>query len=110
MMSLCKFSLEEKFAQLNWQITEEFIIELACELIDTLQQIHSKGILHCDIKPENIMFDENDRLQLIDFSFSRFLNRDNELSATQKKGVFEGTIYYSARLKKGILYLILSIF
>lgn len=39
-------------------------------LIDTLDKIHAKGILHNDIKVENILVDELSNAYLIDFGFA----------------------------------------
>ena len=32
------------------------VISLTCQLITSLESIHSLGYVHCDIKPDNIMF------------------------------------------------------
>lgn len=100
-MSHCPKSLVDKFAEQEWKITEDYIIELTWDIIDALKEIHSHGIIHWDIKPENIMFSEDGEVQLIDFSYSRFFGKCEELSVAQNNTVFEGTIYYCARLQKG---------
>ncbi|KAK9763542.1 hypothetical protein K7432_009687 [Basidiobolus ranarum] len=41
------------------------------DLMKALAHIHSKGIAHLDINPNNIMCDNNDHLVLIDFGLSR---------------------------------------
>lgn len=46
------------------------------------------------------MFGENDEIQLIDFSYARLYDKQDESTATQDKGVFEGNMYYSARIPK----------
>ncbi|KAI0092392.1 kinase-like domain-containing protein [Irpex rosettiformis] len=37
------------------------------QLVDAVERLHSKGIAHCDIKPENILIDANLKIKLIDF-------------------------------------------
>ena len=51
------------------------------KLIDTLELMHSKGICHLDIKPENILFDEDYNLKLCDFGYSL-----NSIMVGSKKG------------------------
>jgi len=47
---------------------EIFVINIMVELLFTLKYIHSKGVIHRDIKPNNIMIRHQDRkLVLIDF-------------------------------------------
>ncbi len=40
------------------------------ELADTLAEIHAHGYIHRDIKPDNILFDENDRPCFSDFGLA----------------------------------------
>jgi len=40
------------------------------ELEGLLRRIHSKGFVHRDVKPDNIMFDVSGNLTLIDFGFA----------------------------------------
>lgn len=46
------------------------------ELLDAIQNLHSKQITHRDIKPENVMFDERGSIKLIDFGYAAFADQD----------------------------------
>mgnify|MGYP000923872319 CR=1 FL=1 len=46
-----------------------------------LEYCHQRGIMHRDVKPENLLFDESFNLKLADFGFAKFLNdRSGKLS------------------------------
>lgn len=45
--------------------------EVVAELARALVVVHRHGILHQDVKPHNILIDENDRPRLIDFGLAR---------------------------------------
>ena len=42
---------------------------------DALQHIHSRGVAHRDMKPENIMVDDDDKIKLIDFGIASKVRR-----------------------------------
>ena len=48
-------------------------VKLAITLADTLQYIHIRGVIHCDIKPSNIGFTEQGTVKLLDFGLARVL-------------------------------------
>lgn len=62
-------------------------VELFQEIAVGLAHAHGKGVLHCDLKPANILLDQDQRPRLADFGQSR-------LSHEQKPSL--GTLFYMA--------------
>lgn len=50
-----------------------------CVLVDALQELHGRGVIHRDVKPANILLCRNDRLRLCDFGASIFVYRDDQV-------------------------------
>lgn len=42
-----------------------------CQLIDALEHCHNRGVVHLDIKSNNLLMDENFNLKICDFGFAR---------------------------------------
>jgi serine/threonine protein kinase len=51
--------------------TENQVKFFAACLIEALKYVHSKGYIHRDVKPENIVFEEKGYLRLTDFGISK---------------------------------------
>lgn len=49
----------------------ETIRAIFTQLVSAIHHVHYKGYLHCDIKPENILVDYNDKPYIIDFGLAR---------------------------------------
>lgn len=48
-------------------------IELLISICEILEKLHKLSIIHCDIKPENILISEENKIYLIDFGNARFI-------------------------------------
>ncbi|MDJ0840966.1 MAG: bifunctional serine/threonine-protein kinase/formylglycine-generating enzyme family protein [Acidobacteriota bacterium] len=77
-------------ARLRRGLSLEESIRIVREAASALDYAHGKGLVHRDIKPGNIMFDEHGATQLLDFGIAKVLNR-TQLTMTQS---FMGTPYY----------------
>ncbi|MEZ6095045.1 MAG: protein kinase [Pirellulaceae bacterium] len=49
-------------------------VEIFHEVAVGLMHLHGKGVLHCDLKPGNVLLDEDNRPRLADFGQSRLSN------------------------------------
>ncbi len=61
---------------LNWKETLHFAMQIAAGL----QHAHSRGIVHRDIKPHNVMVLKNGSVKVMDFGIARVMSKANTLT------------------------------
>ena len=66
----------EKKGVLNWRETLHFAMQIA----KGLEHAHSRGIVHRDIKPHNVMVLKNGSVKVMDFGIARVMNKSNTLT------------------------------
>ena len=67
------FSKEENLIKLD----ENLLKKIAFQILNGLNSLHKKRIIHFDIKPENILFDpDNEIIKITDFSLSQYITYD----------------------------------
>ena len=66
----------EKKGVLNWKETLHFAIQI-CK---ALEHAHSRGLVHRDIKPHNIMVLKNGSVKVTDFGIARVMSKSNTLT------------------------------
>ena len=55
-------------------LTDKQKIKIAFQIAIAVQYIHSRQILHCDLKSANVLIDNNFNIKLIDFGLSNYMN------------------------------------
>ena len=70
----------------------ETIVDYIQQLVDALEYIHKQGLIHLDIKPENILLGSNGEILLSDFGIA-FVTQNTPSSRTPG---FTGTLSYTA--------------
>lgn len=58
-------------------LTEERAVEIACSVLDGLYHAHSEGVVHRDIKPDNIQIISNGSVKITDFGIARLTFQPN---------------------------------
>ncbi len=83
-------SYKRKFANENIFIplSENFVIRIFRQLLSALVYLQSKSIVHRDIKPDNILFDEFYNVKIGDFGLSALYKDENPENSNKKDYLF----------------------
>lgn len=71
-----------KYIQKKRRLKEQSARRLFAQLISGVSYIHSKGLVHRDLKLENLLLDKNENLIITDFGFVNEFYSSNELMKT----------------------------
>ena len=67
---------------LTWKDTVHFVIQI----LRALQHAHDKGIVHRDIKPQNIMMFTDGTIKVMDFGIAKFAREEGKTATDQAIG------------------------
>lgn len=81
----------EEYMREEGEFSEYKACGIICELLEVLSVIHSRGIIHRDITPANIIISSDYVLKLIDFGIARQNKKDQARDTT-----ILGTVGYAA--------------
>ena len=80
----------KSFIRRKGRLTEEEAIAIARQVCEGLAEAHELGVIHRDLKPQNIMIDKEGNAKIMDFGIARSL----DAPGVTKAGVMIGTPDY----------------
>ena len=83
-------TLKEYMTQRGGPLTWKEVVHFAQQILDALDHAHQKGVVHRDIKPQNIMLVADGRVKIMDFGIARFSRAESQ--AASEKAI--GSVHY----------------
>lgn len=87
-------TLEDYIAKEHGLIVQDKICDLFDPILDGVGYAHSKGMLHCDIKPSNIIIGTDGDPKILDFGISRIIKDHSGDDPEENETVVMGTPSY----------------
>ena len=92
-------TLEQLMVRRGGRIAAPELVPIACEILDVLAAAHAKGIVHRDIKPDNIFIERNGAVKVLDFGIARL--NDGSRTATRTGRVLGTPAYMAPEQARG---------
>mmetsp|Transcript_33977 Transcript_33977/g.44850 ORF Transcript_33977/g.44850 Transcript_33977/m.44850 type:complete len:433 (+) Transcript_33977:206-1504(+) len=95
----------ELFSRLISSKNGRFPVEVAkfyaCEVLCALEHAHSKGYVYRDLKPENVLIDEEGHIRLVDFGFTCKLDEDGKAQSIVGTPAYQSPEQLNAKTNGG---------
>ncbi|MGN0321741.1 MAG: serine/threonine protein kinase [Oliverpabstia sp.] len=77
-------SMKDMLRERNGRISMEETMAMILPVMDSLEKVHEVGIIHRDISPNNLMFNQYGQVKLIDFGAARYVMAANRTGMDRK--------------------------
>ena len=71
-------------------LPETVAVRYTCQVASALDYVHSRRMMHLDVKPANILLDENDNAVLIDFGLAKQYDSEGRQTSSSPVGISHG--------------------
>jgi len=78
----------------NKRVSFSLCLHFGTQMIERLETLHSKLLLHRDIKPDNFLLDSNNKIYLIDYGFCKRYDHDGKHIEERKINQIIGTVNF----------------
>lgn len=82
-------------------MAEEVAAQIVIRILSALQHAHSAHIIHRDIKPQNILVDQNGYIKVSDFGIARMMDAPGEMWEERRDTVMGSVHYFSPEQARG---------
>ena len=83
-------TLREYLNERGGKLTSRETVHFISQILKALDHAHHNGVVHRDIKPQNIMLLDNGQLRMMDFGIARISRAENQLTG----GKAMGSVHY----------------
>ena len=84
-------TLREYLNERGGKITSRETVHFIAQILRALDHAHRNGVVHRDIKPQNIMLLDNGQLRMMDFGIARISRAENQIQNGKKA---MGSVHY----------------
>ena len=84
-------TLREYLNERGGRITSRETVHFIAQILRALDHAHRNGVVHRDIKPQNIMLLDNGQLRMMDFGIARISRAENQIQNGKKA---MGSVHY----------------
>ena len=84
-------TLREYLNERGGRITSRETVHFIAQILRALDHAHRNGVVHRDIKPQNIMLLDNGQLRMMDFGIARISRAENQIQNGKKT---MGSVHY----------------
>ncbi|MBN1911686.1 MAG: serine/threonine protein kinase [Pirellulales bacterium] len=86
----------EEIVELDGPLDFEFAVDCIRQAADGLAHAHQKNLVHCDIKPSNLLVTDQGVVKILDMGMARPLNAGEDSDAIRHDARVLGTVDYMA--------------